>query len=164
MTFTAAELRRRARDELRELARRREAVAIETVARRAAAERARKHADLASVAAMEAMAAAAVTFGGPEAASSVTGIPPAEFRAARRGISAERAVEFADQMSSAVIAKRLRRGSAVPVRIESPTAGLSLSQFDDGLEVRLEHRQSAADQGLGGGAKEVRDDSARTGG
>jgi hypothetical protein len=111
MAFTAAELRRRARDELREHARRREVIAVEAVARQTAAQRLRQVAEQASVSALEALAAAAVTFGGLEAAASVTGIASAEFRAARRDVSAERAAQLADEISMEALAKRARRKS-----------------------------------------------------
>jgi hypothetical protein len=74
---------------------------------------------------MDALAAAAVTFDGPEAASLVTGIPAAEFRAARRTVSAEKAAEIARQMSGSATGNRARRKPGV--RSKPSANGLAMA-------------------------------------
>lgn len=111
MTLTAAELRRRARADMREAARRREIVAITAVNARVAAVRARDDAHKAAAVAAEALAAAAVTLGGPEKASTLTGIPANDFRAARREVPACKAIEIADDLVAAAVRQANRRGA-----------------------------------------------------
>lgn len=114
MGYSATELRRRARADVRELAKRREAIAIEAVARHDAAEQARTMAEAATAAAREALAAASVTFGGPEKAAAVTGIDAAEFRAARREVTAEQATAAAESMATPSPSARRQRQQQTP--------------------------------------------------
>jgi hypothetical protein len=95
---------------MREATRRREIVAIAAVNARAAAARARDDAHKAATAAAEALAAAAVTLGGPEKASTLTGIPANDFRAARREVRACKATELADELVAAASTRTSRRG------------------------------------------------------
>jgi hypothetical protein len=95
---------------MREAARRREIVAIAAVNARAAAVRARDAAHKAATVAAEALAAAAVTLGGPEKASTLTGIPANDFRAARREVPACKATEFAEELVAAASIRTSRRG------------------------------------------------------
>jgi hypothetical protein len=102
MTFTARELRQRARDELRGVSRRREALVVATVRAYEVATRAREVARESDIAAAEAMAVAVVTFGGPDKAAAITGVPAGELRAARRAVPAERASEVADALGASL--------------------------------------------------------------
>lgn len=122
MGLTAAELRKRAREDLQEVARRREVVAVTAVSARDEAERVRAAAEAAAAEATNALAAAAVTFGGPEQAERVTGIPANEFRSARRDVTAEKAAEIADALYNvAVTARRRGRKGAGPEQAEEPS-------------------------------------------
>jgi hypothetical protein len=128
--LTAAELRRRARVDLRATARRRELVAIAAVTARATAEAARADAELAARRAVEALAAAAVTFGGPEKAAAVTGIATAEFRAARRDIPAQKALEIAEDVVTSAAeraARRMRGGRSYAEPGTAPTSGTQVT-------------------------------------
>lgn len=123
MGYSAVELRRRARADVRELARRREAIAVEAVAQHDAAEQARTTAEAATTAAREALAAASVTFGGPEKAAVVTGIDAAEFRAARREVTAEQAAAAAESMATPRQSSRRQRQQPAPSTKETPPEG-----------------------------------------
>jgi hypothetical protein len=132
MPFTARELRQRARDELRDLTRRREALAVEAVRRYAAVVQAREAAREAELAATEVMAAAVITFGRPEKAAAVTGLPVKDFRVARRAVSADRAVEVAAAVGERVTNRAESRPRRVPARSDADSTDGSQGSAPEG--------------------------------